>query len=176
MGVSAVKSSKVLLVYLCWSMAAFAEEGSTVRICTISRGKSFGYFECEIAASTFGKITGNNVTGFYVADEATLLGVYSELKMYLLSKVEASKLRCGSYRLDDVVFGFYEYHLQCIPCYIDGERKVYINAYRPDYDDGHNMLPATKLIRAFDGGDGFWSIIYDTEKNEFSEIHINPFS
>ncbi len=167
-------ASLIILFSSFWSMS-FSESGNVAHVYTLSRNRLFGVFQYEMDALRFGKIIEEDVTGFFEVDGSDLIEVNRLLQRYLLGELNISKACEQTYRLDDIVFSFYEYYLQFIPYYDGMKKMIFINVYRHgcDKDDEQDKSPAEHLVRVFDGGASFWQIIYDVGKGVFLKLRIN---
>ena len=111
------------------------------------------------------------VTGYFKMDEPSVLRIFDLLRNHLLVSVDTSKCSSSEYVTDDVVFNFYQYYLQVIPFYDGSARKVYVNAYMHDHNK--DSSPERGFVWVLGGGAGYWSIIWNLEKNEFSNMIIH---
>jgi hypothetical protein len=63
------------------------------------------------------------------------------------------------------------YFMQYVGLLIDGKKVIYINAFRNNSYTAKNWK--TTPIIVCDGGDSFWGIVYDLQKEEFFDLAVN---
>ena len=107
----------------------------------------------------------DSVEGFWIVTDKDVRRLEDNFKKVTTLKTNYSKLS-----------SLETYAFQYIGVVRNGKKFIYINAFPANYAERKDLYTkdwTKQPIIVHDGGNGFWGVLFDVEKQEFSSLSIN---
>jgi hypothetical protein len=144
-----------------WSSCTFKNENSFKPKNSISLNSKEG----QTLVYPYSRDDVDSVEGFWIVTDKEVELVENNFKKVTTLKPNYSKLSS----LDTYAF-------QYIGVVRNGKKYIYINAFPAFYAERKDPFTrdwTKQPIKVHDGGNGFWGVLFDIEKQKFSNLSIN---